>query len=433
MSSEKSPSEATISDIRQSTIRSVDLNGNEMRAADLEMLFSSLSNMRTLLTLSICSTNVSHGQSKLVSEAIRSNLTLDRLRFVDIKIASSDISAMFTGIKDSFSTRSLTVSGVNLGHDGLKALTSSLRESHNTLTYLDISDDGIGPECAHGFANLLKKVSFLITLELHKNKIGDEGARNLAKFLTSNPSLTMLTLNDCNIQQEGASALASAIPACSCLKVLSLADNLIGDAGIAQLGASFAKSKSLRTLSIARSEIGSEGAKDLSKNLLLSGITQLNLDGNIISSSGAKAIGKMLRKNKALTSLTMADCGFGDPEAQLIMDGLRKNKKLTELYFDGNGVTVGGLVSFVPVLLANKTLTLLSLQRTHVCEMPDDVPSQELTVVVKLSTQDTKKTQPPLIGQTGGNWRSSWRVSKNTKGRTSSNEAAKAVWQDDKD
>ncbi|CAF1274868.1 unnamed protein product [Adineta steineri] len=92
----------------------------------------------------------------------------------------------------------------------LNAITNTYPR-YQTLTTLDLADNGISVKGGQSLANALQNNTTLTTLDLGSNWIGTEGAQHVANALQNNKTLTILDLGDNKMGDEGARFLAYAL------------------------------------------------------------------------------------------------------------------------------------------------------------------------------------------------------------------------------
>ncbi len=80
-----------------------------------------------------------------------------------------------------------------------------------TLTYLDLSNNGLDDDKVRMLASGLVENVSITHLNLAHNKIADRGVRALAKLLDSKSVISLLELQDNQIHAEGAKSLARAL------------------------------------------------------------------------------------------------------------------------------------------------------------------------------------------------------------------------------
>ena len=130
--------------------------------------------------------------------------------------------------------------------------------------------------------------SSLESLDLSMNPIGDEGAEHIAQLVTNSHSLYQLDLEGCGIRDRGVECLASALEGNNSLEILYISGRMLIDA--------------------AQNEIAQ----------------------NKFTDTGLLALGRSLKRNKALKTLDVAQCGTQDGMKQFVLS-LCENEHLTYL------------------------------------------------------------------------------------------------------
>jgi hypothetical protein len=169
--------------------------------------------------------------------------------------------------------------------------------------------------------------------------------------LFQRPKLTHLALRFRD--RRVISVLKQALPAAKYLKGLDLRSNLIKDEGVADLVDSLMQIR-LTFLNLAFNYLSDEGARNLAKLISRpdSSLEHLDLNCNLLGSSGGRVLAESLRGNNVLKSLVL----YGNTNV------LCGNELLTSLQF------------------YNDSLTECNLQRTQVSKTQLDLVNYWLTI-----------------------------------------------------
>lgn len=122
--------------------------------------------------------------------------------------------------------RSVDMSGINFGDEGLFFLAESLAYNQ-TAEEVNFAANGITATGLKAFDGVLQSNIVLNTLDLSGNPIGDEGVKCLCDILVDNAGIQKLQLNSTNLGDEGAKAVAEMLKKNSSLRVLELNNNVI--------------------------------------------------------------------------------------------------------------------------------------------------------------------------------------------------------------
>ena len=107
---------------------------------------------------------------------------------------------------------------------------------HKALTYVDLSYNSLGTQCAKVLGRILSTNRVLREVDLRWNAIGNEGTKCIASGAlhgAKRSKLCVLRLSFNGIGDDGAEALAQMLSANTPLRVLDLGHNKFGSAGAA--------------------------------------------------------------------------------------------------------------------------------------------------------------------------------------------------------
>ena len=186
---------------------------------------------------------------------IVNGLNRSNLKGLKLNSARLPVSDLLSGVHVSLSNSSIcNGDGVILGHILKKAVKlQRLNLSHNQLGGSGMRDLGIG-----------LKTSVLIQLILDDNPLKDDGAFHLSLALDSNAMsrwLAILSMNKCQITAKGFKALAGVLGANHPPRVrnFSFTDNPIGNRGAFFVGKILRKNKHLTSVNVQRCNISLSG------------------------------------------------------------------------------------------------------------------------------------------------------------------------------
>lgn len=261
---------------------------------------------------------------------------------------------------------------------GLRALSDLLRAKKFSLQSLDLNYMGIDCEGMNVLAAGVACIQSLKSFDLSHNPIGDEGLQSLAVGLANNKNLetvdlsnnqsfsavglrrfsdvifTALNLKEVNlsnnsIDDEGLQALAAGMTNHCTLEKLDISWNAISSEGLQALTA--AKPSSLRWLNLTNNAVDDDALKALVRGLEYLGIETLNLSRNRITASAVSVLTPIFRSEScSLKVIKLDQMNIEDGGAEILAEGLRGNKSLTELVFDCKNVTELGWSTFSKLL-----------------------------------------------------------------------------------
>jgi uncharacterized protein (TIGR02996 family) len=181
--------------------------------------------------------------------------------------------------------RSLTLSGNNVGREGLRALLRSPRAIG--LKELVLRDNGLNGSAMLEFRAAHSKLQ-LDVLDLGENLLGDLGAAGLASASCLR-ELKVLNLDRCEIQSSGARGLAKA-PFLGSLRRLNVNQNSFGPEGLHALLKK--KSRDLHTLQIVNNDLGDKGVARLAESAASDTLLEVNLANN---GQGFRAVSALVK------------------------------------------------------------------------------------------------------------------------------------------
>ncbi|KAG0014464.1 hypothetical protein BGZ82_001746 [Podila clonocystis] len=126
-----------------------------------------------------------------LAEALKTNSTLTTLDLEGNSIGENRAQALAEALKTNSTLTTLNLSSNAIGENGAQALAEALK-TNSTLTTLDLGFNAIGENGAQALAEALKTNATLTTLGLLGNSIGEKGAQALAEALKTNSTLTIM-------------------------------------------------------------------------------------------------------------------------------------------------------------------------------------------------------------------------------------------------
>uniref|UniRef100_A0A8C7WQY9 T-complex-associated-testis-expressed 1 n=1 Tax=Oryzias sinensis TaxID=183150 RepID=A0A8C7WQY9_9TELE len=171
-----------------------------------------------------------------------------------------------------------------------------------------------------------------------------------------------MTYRDCE-------TLAKALQTCKTLKLFRLHQSHMDDRKCQLLVKHLMDHPSLEELDFSHNKIGDIGARAISKLLTRNKLQTLNLCNNLISCQGARAIALALSKNCTLESLNLLLNMIKDEGGQAIAEALLNNTTLHNLNLGGNYLTSVTAEAVSKVLTENTTLQSINLSCNQLCEV----------------------------------------------------------------
>jgi hypothetical protein len=279
--------------------------------------------------------------------------------------AMTDVSPIFTSLRDHPLLQRLCLRGRTVDLDGLAAV---LLSNSSQITELDIHVMLYGSPSVSGLTRVLQAVArrpTLTKLRLHGCPLGHDDVRQLVMVVRNTPSLHTLVLRDIPLRSAGLAELASALHLNTSIKVLDISSTNLYDMESAELLRDIIRcNKTITTLNLSGNTFGLiAGAVDCIADGLGSNstLTEINLsrcalrDGDI--STLARNLGS---RNMTLQKLTLYDCGIGDDGFTALMSALEQNTSLLHLDLrDNHGLSERAFLALAESLPEIKVLQRL--------------------------------------------------------------------------
>ena len=188
-------------------------------------------------------------------------------------------------------------------------MATAANERDGTSLPLGGSLGGHRPTALGAVAQMMRAAT---RVELQRNRISAAEATLMTPALSCTSTLTALDLSFNDLGDEGVAEVSGALAANvegDALRVLDLTYNNFRAKGATALAGYVAASRSLVELSVRNNELGEEGSVAVSEMLGSPALTKLDLSGTKLTLKGAEAVAGALRRNEALTWLSVQVCG----------------------------------------------------------------------------------------------------------------------------
>jgi Ran GTPase-activating protein (RanGAP) involved in mRNA processing and transport len=271
------------------------------------------------------------------------------------------------GIQRNTTVTDLTIAGYSLGLDHASQLKSILC-NNTVLECLNVSGTGLRSAGLAEIAAGLYRNTTLKHLHLSDNDLGDlTSAKTLKDLLRRNKSLTSLTIEDIPFGSTmgAVECIAQGIRGSRWLQTIDLSNCMLGDRGISALANGLGScNKTLQTLFLCSNQITSTGLEvllDLMVEKLL--ITNLLLDENPLGRAEAILLASALGRNTVphLKQLCIEECGVDDEGLKEIASALERNNTLELIALEGNVFSEAGLSALAGSLPNIQTLDSINL------------------------------------------------------------------------
>jgi len=365
-------SSAILSSLRESSLRSVILNGSkcgfrlddQQVAAITQCLVQSQLLLETLcLTYhAITDAGLEHICSSLLApqEVDSQSMHLEILDLEGNDITEAGLEHLRLGSSKACPLLSLNLSCNPLGESGGIALAAALQSNRSlrqllvnncgfTLNALLAISTSMGIE-GQGKKSVLEEIQ--IDRPILDKSIKEDGADHFSRVLLQSTALSDLSLRFHSIGDLGARLLASSLGRCPSIVSLNLDCNKIGVAGAEGLASyliSQATSKGqgggLRSLRLSYNVVGNQGAIALAEALVVNKqLLELTLKNNSIGEAGLIALGNALCKNNTLKRLAVFGNEFDSDSCKLYDDIITTRLPYLDLTLDVVTYVVDGRV-----------------------------------------------------------------------------------------
>ncbi|CAL8313143.1 unnamed protein product [Merluccius merluccius] len=286
-----------------STLRYVDLMGNDIHTDGAEALAKSLHHNQRLLSVRLTGNKMGNTGGMCFASMLQINHTLQELDLADCDLGTQSVIAFAIVLKSNTSLHSLNIS---------RPLLFSQQD-----------------EVAVHLSNMLRVNQTLRELHLGKMGLTDSGMERLTEGLTANHSLRYLDLRCNRVSRDGAQSLAAVLKGNGALRILDLSANRIEDDGAASLSEAIASPTcGLRGLAITSNNIGSPGLLALAQAMKASStLTHVYIWGNHLHEPVCQAFSELMASGRLPPGHTDVSAYEADGRVRLaeVFHGLRRH------------------------------------------------------------------------------------------------------------
>uniref|UniRef100_A0A8C1MLG4 NACHT domain-containing protein n=1 Tax=Cyprinus carpio TaxID=7962 RepID=A0A8C1MLG4_CYPCA len=255
------------------------------------------SDSSSLKELDLSNNNLKDSGVNLLSDGLKENCELEKLRLSDCSITEEGYKALASALRSNPSHLiELDLTGNDPGQSGVKELLDSIKdpECKVKLRFLGPAAD---EACQYVTGIVGKNPLLLRELNLSEHELGDTQVNQIAALLQDKHcTLKTLQLRKCGLTEESCLVLATVLRSNSSLKELDMSNNNLQDLGVKKLGLENTNC-TLQKLRLSNCSITEEGYKALASALRSnpSHLIELDLTGNDPGQSGVKELIDLLQ------------------------------------------------------------------------------------------------------------------------------------------
>ena len=383
---------------QNTSITAIDFGVNRIHMRGVEMLAKALENNKHIRELNlndnwICSEGVQSLKMLLMRQRARRgcwpNSTITSLAISHNGIGTGGAKHLAVLMRTDCLKR-LEIAENKLFNVGIQKIASAIGNSVHkikTLTYLDLSRNSFDERGAEYIGRALGFNRTLKSLILEGNQLKDAGAIALASGLNLHP-MEELDLQHCSIGDAGALALAGALlkgAVKGTLKSLNLSGNWIGDTGAKALSPIY---RNLRVMCLKRNRIGNKGAAELAKAIC--DLSQIACNLSQFACNLSLAICDLSQIACNLSQIAIVELGGNkigaegaEALAKAIISTCCCTSRLTILDLNQNLLCDEGAAHIAKALAVNKSITSLDLSINRI----ENKGAESLALALTTNTQ----------------------------------------------
>uniref|UniRef100_A0A8C1MN06 Uncharacterized protein n=1 Tax=Cyprinus carpio TaxID=7962 RepID=A0A8C1MN06_CYPCA len=335
-----------------SKLEKMKLNNCELTEKNCSVLATVLSSKTILKEINLNNSRLLDSGVKEICEGLKNPVCeLKILKLCKCELTEENCSALASVLSsDSSSLKDLDLSNNNLQDSRVKLLSDGLKENCK-LEKLKLSDCSITEEGYKALASALRSnPSHLIELDLTGNDPGQSGVKELNDLL-QDPNCQLKTLRFLNSEAEAACQYVKRVLSKNALLVreLNLSEHKLDSTHKVKQLAALLEDKhcKLNIIQMNKNSITEEGCAALTSafNSNPSNLIELDLSGNKLGKSGMENICLLLKNPQCkLEKLKLSHCSITGESYETLTSALKSNpSRLMELDLTGNYPGKSGL------------------------------------------------------------------------------------------
>ncbi|XP_058617988.1 uncharacterized protein LOC131531330 isoform X3 [Onychostoma macrolepis] len=271
----------------------------EKSCSDLASVLSSDSS--SLKDLDLSNNNLHDSGVKLLSDGLKENCKLEKLRFSNCSITEEGYKALASALRSNPSHLiELDLTGNDPGQAGVKQLTDILQNGQcKSKTIRFLKCPGAQEVCEYLTEVLGTSPLLLKELDLSGDILGTlDGGKLSALLMDSHCKVEKIKLNNCEQTAKSCSVLATVLSSKTILKEMNLNNSHLLDSGVKEICEGLKNPVcELKILKLSNCSVTEEGYKALASALRSnpSHLIELDLTGNDPGQSGVKELNDLLQ------------------------------------------------------------------------------------------------------------------------------------------
>ena len=366
--------------LRKRCLKRVMLGHNNINHLGAFYIGKYLADAFGIIKLHLNSNHIGDEGCEYISEGIKKNDTLEDLNIENNDITNRGARLIAASIKNKYNFMSL-----NLSSNQLTEIDDELYEIYDYLSYINIAANKISNSgiirLFHGTEDnkLFKKIRlcdldkvddiFIFKTRNENLKRFDLSYNNINISLIKNilclKNISYLNLQTNNIDDNAISKICRFIVEYnSVVKSLLLQNNLFTSNGAAHIAEMLKVNKTIVEMNLADNQIKHSGLNKICDVLSENNNTLQMLMVNFTGANDycANNVAKMLKKNKKLICFSIMGNNFSDNGIDIIISALKSNTTLKQLALGQNKTSEKAFRNLSKYLMFNKTLSILEIK-----------------------------------------------------------------------
>ncbi|CAM4584315.1 unnamed protein product [Leuciscus chuanchicus] len=317
------------------------MNNNNLQDSGVKLLCTGLESLKCKLeTLLLCKCDLTEESCSALASVLSSDSSI--LKDLDLSnnnLQNSGVKLLSDGLKNNCKLEKLRVSNCSITEEGYKALASALRSNPSHLIELDLRENDPGQSGVKELDDLLQDQNCKLKTLRFLSHDADKACEYVRGIVGKNPLLLReLNLSERELEDTRVNQIAALLQDKHCkLNTLMLNNNSITAEGCAALTSAFNSNPSnLIELDLSENKLGNSGIKKICSLLenTQCRIEKLNLSGCSITEEGYKGLTSSLKSNSHLTELDLTENDPGQSGVKELNELLRlESCKLKNIRF----------------------------------------------------------------------------------------------------